>query len=172
MQKQTSPALEPTDCNCQALRQAATANEAAQKALIDALGSGSDATQPQAAADAAAQEYVRALNTFTLLLTAADGEEIPAVSLVELGIVRDLRERGIRGVTVRAHEPVPATRLDPAAPVVRAAEVSIAETVGREPAVEPNLGGTIPNAVFADQLGLPTVWIPHSPPGVQPARPG
>lgn len=78
---------------------------------------------------------------------------------------RVLRERGIRGVTVRAHEPVPATRLDPAAPVVRAAEVSIAETVGREPAVEPNLGGTIPNAVFADQLGLPTVWIPHSPPG-------
>ena len=77
---------------------------------------------------------------------------------------RVLRERGIRGVTVRAHEPVPATRLDPAAPVVRAAEVSIAETVGREPAVEPNLGGTIPNAVFADQLGLPTVWIPHSPP--------
>lgn len=85
---------------------------------------------------------------------------------------RVLRERGIRGVTVRAHEPVLATRLDPAAPVVRAAEVSIAETVGREPAVEPNLGGTIPNAVFADQLGLPTVWIPHSPPGVQPARPG
>ncbi|MCA1169799.1 M20/M25/M40 family metallo-hydrolase [Rothia kristinae] len=78
---------------------------------------------------------------------------------------RVLRERGIRGVTVRAHEPVLATRLDPAAPVVRAAEVSIAETVGREPAVEPNLGGTIPNAVFADQLGLPTVWIPHSPPG-------
>ncbi len=78
---------------------------------------------------------------------------------------RVLRERGIRGVTVRAHEPVPATRLDPAAPVVRAAEVSIAETVGREPAVEPNLGGTIPNAVFADQLDLPTVWIPHSHPG-------
>lgn len=78
---------------------------------------------------------------------------------------RVLRERGIRGVAVRAHEPVPATRLDPDAPVVRAAKASIAETVGREPAVEPNLGGTIPNAVFADQLGLPTVWIPHSHPG-------
>lgn len=78
---------------------------------------------------------------------------------------RVLRERGIRGVAVRAYDPVPATRLDPDAPVVRAAEASIAETVGRKPAVEPNLGGTIPNAVFADQLDLPTVWIPHSHPG-------
>ena len=29
----------------------------------------------------------------------------------------------------------------------------------------PNLGGTLPNDVFADTLGLPTVWIPHSYPG-------
>jgi hypothetical protein len=29
-------------------------------------------------------------------------------------------------------------------------------------AVLPNLGGSLPNDVFADVLGLPTVWIPHS----------
>ena len=88
----------------QALRQAATANEAAQKALIDALGSGSDATQPQAAADAAAQEYVRALNTFTLLLTAADGEEIPAVSLDDPAAAADAVARAqldVDGAQVR-----------------------------------------------------------------------
>ena len=28
----------------------------------------------------------------------------------------------------------------------------------------PNLGGTVPNAIFAETLGLPTVWIPHSYP--------
>jgi hypothetical protein len=26
----------------------------------------------------------------------------------------------------------------------------------------PNLGGSLPNEVFADILGLPTVWVPHS----------
>ena len=31
--------------------------------------------------------------------------------------------------------------------------------------VLPDLGGTLPNDVFADTLGLPTVWIPHSYPG-------
>jgi hypothetical protein len=28
----------------------------------------------------------------------------------------------------------------------------------------PNLGGTVPNDVFADTLGLPTLWVPHSYP--------
>ena len=26
----------------------------------------------------------------------------------------------------------------------------------------PNLGGSLPNDVFADLLGLPTIWVPHS----------
>jgi len=26
----------------------------------------------------------------------------------------------------------------------------------------PNLGGSLPNDVFTDLLGLPTVWVPHS----------
>jgi hypothetical protein len=33
---------------------------------------------------------------------------------------------------------------------------------GIAPQILPNLGGTLPNAVFAQTLGLPTVWIPHS----------
>jgi len=33
---------------------------------------------------------------------------------------------------------------------------------GRPPVLLPNLGGSLPNDVFADILGLPTVWIPHS----------
>jgi acetylornithine deacetylase/succinyl-diaminopimelate desuccinylase-like protein len=55
-----------------------------------------------------------------------------------------------------------ASRLDPAHPWVRWAEGSIARTAGAPPAILPNLGGSLPNDVFAETLGLPTVWVPHS----------
>jgi hypothetical protein len=55
-----------------------------------------------------------------------------------------------------------ATRLDPDDPWVTFALVSIATTTGKKPALLPNLGGSLPNDVFADILKLPTVWIPHS----------
>jgi hypothetical protein len=35
---------------------------------------------------------------------------------------------------------------------------------GAAPVLLPNLGGSLPNDVFTDTLGLPTVWIPHSYP--------
>ena len=38
-------------------------------------------------------------------------------------------------------------------------------TTGKRPAVLPSFGGSLPNEVFADILGMPTVWIPHSHPG-------
>jgi hypothetical protein len=38
----------------------------------------------------------------------------------------------------------------------------MARTSGIQPAILPNLGGSLPNDVFSDVLGLPTVWIPHS----------
>lgn len=55
-----------------------------------------------------------------------------------------------------------ATRLDPEHPWVRWAAASLQATSGRAPAILPNLGGSLPNDIFADLLGLPTVWIPHS----------
>ncbi|MEZ5739050.1 MAG: M20 family metallopeptidase [Burkholderiaceae bacterium] len=55
-----------------------------------------------------------------------------------------------------------ATRLDPDHPWARWAVESIGTTSAREVAVLPNLGGTLPNDVFADLLGLPTIWVPHS----------
>jgi len=56
----------------------------------------------------------------------------------------------------------PATRLDPEHPWVKWTEASITRTAGAKPAILPNLGGSLPNDVFADTLGLPTVWVPHS----------
>ncbi|WP_341704582.1 M20 family metallopeptidase [Ferrovibrio sp.] len=55
-----------------------------------------------------------------------------------------------------------ATRLDPDHPYVHFALGSVEKTLGMKPALLPNLGGSLPNDVFADTLGLPTVWVPHS----------
>jgi acetylornithine deacetylase/succinyl-diaminopimelate desuccinylase-like protein len=55
-----------------------------------------------------------------------------------------------------------ATRLDPDHPWVKWTAASVERTVGVKPAILPNLGGSLPNDVFAHVLGLPTVWIPHS----------
>ena len=62
-------------------------------------------------------------------------------------------------------ETMAATRLDPDHPWVRRVAASIERTTGIRPAILPNLGGTLPNDCFADVLGLPTIWIPHSYPG-------
>jgi acetylornithine deacetylase/succinyl-diaminopimelate desuccinylase-like protein len=58
-----------------------------------------------------------------------------------------------------------ATRLDPEDPWVTWAVDSIARTSAKKPAVLPNLGGSVPNDIFSDVLGLPTIWVPHSYPG-------
>ena len=55
-----------------------------------------------------------------------------------------------------------ATRLDPEHPWVQWTAASIDKTTGVAPAILPNLGGSLPNDVFSEVLGLPTVWIPHS----------
>ena len=55
-----------------------------------------------------------------------------------------------------------ATRLDPDNPWVRWAAESIRRTTGAAPAILPNIGGSLPNDCFAETLGLPTLWVPHS----------
>ena len=55
-----------------------------------------------------------------------------------------------------------ATRLDPDHPWAQWAVASLRHTHEADIAVIPNLGGSLPNEVFADVLGLPTIWVPHS----------
>lgn len=57
-----------------------------------------------------------------------------------------------------------ATRLDVDDPWVAWAGRSVAASTGQTPTVLPNLAGSLPNDVFADLLGLPTLWVPHSYP--------
>ena len=55
-----------------------------------------------------------------------------------------------------------ATRIDPDHPWVRFVATSLTKTAGKAPHILPNLAGSLPNDVFTDILGLPTVWVPHS----------
>lgn len=55
-----------------------------------------------------------------------------------------------------------ATRLDPDHPWAHWAAASIERTVGKKPDLIPNAGGSLPNDVFTETLGMPTLWIPHS----------
>lgn len=77
---------------------------------------------------------------------------------------RHLQHEGFPDVSVTParEEVMRATRLDPDSPWVRWAVDSIARTTGKKPAILPNLGGSLPNEVFAHTLDLPTIWIPHS----------
>jgi acetylornithine deacetylase/succinyl-diaminopimelate desuccinylase-like protein len=59
----------------------------------------------------------------------------------------------------------PATRLDPDDEWVRRVARSVEETTGKRPAVLPNFGGTLPNDIFSDVIGMRTIWVPHSYPG-------
>jgi acetylornithine deacetylase/succinyl-diaminopimelate desuccinylase-like protein len=76
-----------------------------------------------------------------------------------------LQARGFAGIEVGEPVVMQATRLDPDNPWVRFALASIERSTGQPPVLLPNLGGSLPNDVFAEILGLPTVWIPHSYPG-------
>jgi len=49
-------------------------------------------------------------------------------------------------------------------PWVGWARQSIERSSGHRLDLLPNLAGSLPNDVFADLLGLPTLWVPHSYP--------
>ena len=75
-----------------------------------------------------------------------------------------LQAQGFGAVEVSEPVVMQATRLDPDNAWVRFALRSIERSTGIAPALLPNLGGSLPNDVFAVGLGLPTVWVPHSYP--------
>jgi acetylornithine deacetylase/succinyl-diaminopimelate desuccinylase-like protein len=59
----------------------------------------------------------------------------------------------------------PASRSDLNNEWVRFVADSMQRTMGKPPVILPNLGGSLPNTIFTDTLGLPTIWVPHSYPG-------
>jgi acetylornithine deacetylase/succinyl-diaminopimelate desuccinylase-like protein len=75
-----------------------------------------------------------------------------------------LDDRGYSMVAIEPGHVMHASRTDPDDPWVRFALHSLERTAGTAPALLPNLGGSLPNDVFTDELGLPTIWVPHSYP--------
>jgi acetylornithine deacetylase/succinyl-diaminopimelate desuccinylase-like protein len=76
-----------------------------------------------------------------------------------------LHDNGFSMVEVSAAQSFAASRTDFDSPWVKWTADSIRQTTGKPPAVLPNFGGSLPNDVFSDGLGLPTIWVPHSYPG-------
>ena len=77
---------------------------------------------------------------------------------------RQLDREGFEQVWVEPEERgfFPATRSAPDNPWVERVVASLHRTLGVAPHLAPNLGGSLPNHVFIDTLGLPTIWVPHS----------
>jgi acetylornithine deacetylase/succinyl-diaminopimelate desuccinylase-like protein len=87
------------------------------------------------------------------------------VNQFERHIREHLDQHGFDDVVVQPGDMrMPATRLDPDDDWVRWCMASMARSSGKQPALLPNLGGSLPNDVFAHTLGLPTLWVPHSYP--------
>ncbi|WP_159006484.1 M20 family metallopeptidase [Bradyrhizobium sp. S69] len=80
-------------------------------------------------------------------------------------IQRHFDRSGFSMIKVRATQSFAASRTDLGSPWINWAAESIRQTTGKDPAVLPNFGGSLPNDVFSDVLGLPTIWVPHSYPG-------
>ncbi len=79
-------------------------------------------------------------------------------------VLAHLADHSFDAITCSEPVVMQATRLDPDNAWVRLALHSLQDSTGIQPALLPNLGGSLPNGVFADILGLPTVWVPHSYP--------
>ena len=90
---------------------------------------------------------------------------------LEGAVRRHLDAAGFSMVDIEVGQSFPASRLDPDSPWVAWALASLAATTGREPVLLPNIGGSLPSFVFAEVLGLPTLWVPHSHPGCQQHAP-
>jgi acetylornithine deacetylase/succinyl-diaminopimelate desuccinylase-like protein len=90
------------------------------------------------------------------------GTEIDAVVPA---IQRHFDRRGLSLVQVSGRQRFAASRTDLDNPWIDWAVSSIKKTTGKQAAVLPNFGGSLPNDVFSELLGLPTIWVPHSYPG-------
>ncbi len=81
----------------------------------------------------------------------------------EASLRRQLDAAGFPEVRIEnAGVRMPASRTDVADPWVRFAAASMGASLGRAVQIIPNSSGGLPGDVFADHLGVPLIWIPHS----------
>ena len=78
-------------------------------------------------------------------------------------IRRFAKDRGYDGIEVKSLKATPASRTPLDHPLVPMVKNAVALGFGREPLVVPSLGGTTPDFVFTQLLGLPSIVIPLAP---------
>ena len=101
--------------------------------------------------------YAKAACQLRFVVGTDQSEILPALR-------RYLDSNGFDMVQIKIHdrEFFSATRTSPDHQWVKFVAGSLKETTGKTPHILPNLAGSLPNEVFIDVLGMPTVWIPHS----------
>ncbi|HWF79449.1 MAG TPA: M20 family metallopeptidase [Streptosporangiaceae bacterium] len=159
------------------------------KAAIDGIGVGGGQDDPDVDADwgepgLSPAERLIGWNSLEVLSLAAGNPDTPinaipgtahaycqlrfVVGTDIAGLCQSLRahldDHGYSMVAIEAGKVMHASRTDPDDPWVRFALNSLEKTAGAAPALLPNLGGSLPNDVFTDELGMPTIWVPHSYP--------
>lgn len=169
----------------------AAVREALSKLKVDSESLGRQIDDDWGEAGLSAAERLLGWNSLEVLTLKAGNPEKPANAIppaasaylqlrfvvgtaweaIEEVVRQHLDQAGYKDVQVRLLRGSPATRLDPASPWVEWAKEAFRGASVQEPAVVPNLGGTVPNDAFSDILGLPTVWIPHSYPGCKQHAP-
>jgi acetylornithine deacetylase/succinyl-diaminopimelate desuccinylase-like protein len=87
------------------------------------------------------------------------------IDTVVPAIQRHFDRNGFSMVQVSATQSFAASRTDLDNPWIGWVAGSMRNTTGKQPAVLPNFGGSLPNEVFSETLALPTIWVPHSYPG-------
>jgi acetylornithine deacetylase/succinyl-diaminopimelate desuccinylase-like protein len=73
------------------------------------------------------------------------------------------RDRGYQGIEVRGLKATPASRTPLDHPMVPRVKDAVTKGFGRAPLVVPSLGGTTPDYVFTEMLGLPSIVVPLAP---------
>lgn len=73
------------------------------------------------------------------------------------------RDRGYHGIEIRGIKATPASRTPLDHPMVAIVKDAVTKGFGRAPLVVPSLGGTTPDYVFTQLLGLPSIVVPLAP---------
>ena len=82
---------------------------------------------------------------------------------IEAKIAAHLRRHGFADVELRRHGAMAPSRTPVDHPLGRAVIRAVTQAWGRPPVVLPNLGGSIPDWLFTQVLGVPSVWVPYAP---------
>jgi acetylornithine deacetylase/succinyl-diaminopimelate desuccinylase-like protein len=83
---------------------------------------------------------------------------------IEDKIRRHLKREGFGDLEVeRVHGAMKPSRTPIDHPFGRAVVRAVSQAWGRPPVVIPSLGGSIPDYLFTQELGLPSIWVPYAP---------